>query len=88
MGNDSFDDAWALPQLAGASIKMFSARTGAVEHLRRRNVVDRAAEGAGGVGVQVGEHAALSLGDGGAAARLLVVGSRNAVQISVNRFTV
>mgnify|MGYP007072875129 CR=1 FL=1 len=40
------------------------------------------------IGVQPGEHAALSLGDGGAAARLLVVGSRNAVQISVNRFTV
>ena len=42
--DDSFDDTRTLAEFAGAAVEVFAARTGAVEHLRRRNVVDRAAK--------------------------------------------
>ena len=66
--DDSFDDARTLAQLAGATVEVFAARTGAVEHLRRGDVVNRAAEIARRVGVEVGERRILLAG--------LVVGQR------------
>ena len=54
--DDSFDDTRTLAELAGAAVEVLAARTGAVEHLRRRDVVDRAAEVARRVGVEIGER--------------------------------
>ena len=51
--DDSFDDTRTLTKLAGAAVEVFTARTGAVENLRRRDVVDRAAAVARRVGMQI-----------------------------------
>jgi DNA polymerase-4 len=51
-----------LAKLAGAAVEMLAARTGAVEHLRRRDVVNRAAHIPRGVGVQVSERRILLAG--------------------------
>ena len=53
--NDALDDALALAKLAGAAVKVFAAGRTAIEHLRRRDVVDCAAHIPGGIGVEVGE---------------------------------
>src|SRR5215204_2134170 len=49
--NDAFDDAGALAPFASALVEVFSARTGAIEHFRRSEVVDGAAKIAVGVSV-------------------------------------
>ena len=54
--DDSFDDTRTLAQLAGAAVEVPAARTGAVEHLRRGDVVNRAAQIPRGVSVQVRER--------------------------------
>ena len=53
MKDDAFNDAGALAELAGALVEVLPARTGAVEHLRRGNVVNGTAKITVGVGVQV-----------------------------------
>ena len=60
--NDSFDNTRTLAKLAGAPVEVFAARTGAVEHLRRGNVVNRAAQIPRGVGVQISEWRILLAG--------------------------
>jgi len=60
--DDAFDNALALAKFAGAAVEMLAARTGAVEHLRRRDVVNRAAHIPRGVGVQVSERRILLAG--------------------------
>ena len=62
MGDDALDDVGTLAKFAGALVEMFAAGRTAIEHLRRRDVVDRAAEVAGRVGVQIGERRKLLAG--------------------------
>ena len=42
--DDSFDHTRALAEFAGAAVEVFTARTGAVEHLGRGDIVNRAAD--------------------------------------------
>ena len=44
VGDDALDDVGTLAQFAGAFVEMFAAGRTAIEHLRRRDVVDRAAK--------------------------------------------
>ena len=54
--NDAFDNAGALAEFPGAAVEVFAARTGAIEHFGRGDIVDRAADIAGRVGVQIRER--------------------------------
>ena len=60
--DDSLDDAGTLAEFAGAAVEVFAAGTGSIEHFRRGDVVNRAAEIARRVGVQVGERRILLAG--------------------------
>jgi len=53
MLNDAFDDVGTAPQLAGAFLEVFSARTRTIEHFGRRNIVNRSANRAIGVNVHI-----------------------------------
>ena len=57
MLNDAFDDVGTAPQLAGAFLEVFSARTRTIEHFGRRNIVNRSANRAIGVQMQIGKGA-------------------------------
>src|ERR1700722_3288725 len=62
MLNDAFDDIWAAPQLAGAVLERFAPRNRTKKHFGRRNIVDRSANRAVGVQMQIGKGAELLAG--------------------------
>ncbi len=56
VGDDALDNVGTLAQFAGAFVEMLAAGRTAIEHLARRDVVNRAAEIPAGVGVEIGER--------------------------------
>src|SRR6185437_1387802 len=54
--DDVLDDARTLAKLTGAAVEMLAARTGAVEHFWRRNVVNRTTEISRRVGMEICER--------------------------------
>jgi hypothetical protein len=54
-GDDAFNNILAALEFPRSAVKMFSARTAAIEHLGRRDVVNRSVDGAIGVKVHVGK---------------------------------
>ena len=56
VGDDALDDVGTLAQFAGAFVEMLAAGRTAIEHLARRNVVNRAAKISAGVGMKICER--------------------------------
>ena len=56
MGDDALDDVCTFAKFAGAFVEMLAAGRTAIEHLPRRNVVNRAAKISAGVSVKISER--------------------------------